>query len=313
MMSKQTRAPYFAAELRKFIRQEGNRQRKLAMKLGVSTSTLNRLLKHGIGSDDQVAVVLNKLNLKHRVILNMLIKRRAELSEGVAREIWNNYGSRYEDEEEMLRDIAPCPLNLANAAARLGSSAQEICKNTSAAGIHNVEDREALSFEYNSMIDKFIRSNHPRLGGFIQQSNDGKSDPLFFLDFKDGDASEYTDTSKCNGTLFLGFPHVLLGMYNFETGGTLRIPGKIGGMECLLSIRGEFRIAYKGIHYSGVLSSKNICVLDGRHDHTISFGGAGDGLLQIWKIYPSKRDITLSSGIPQIPLTVQDELDEIDG
>ena len=113
MATNKRKTPKFAEQLRKYVRSWNGTQRELSRETGIPVSSLNRLCNYGLGSEDNICIILDRLGLGRRMILKLLIDRRVELSSSIAGEVWKSFEYGFLSEEEYLAETCQFPLQRA--------------------------------------------------------------------------------------------------------------------------------------------------------------------------------------------------------
>ena len=289
-------APEFAKRLASLIEKcfDGTR-RGLATTLKMDPAAVHRLCTTGAGSEDNICIILGHLHLKRRRIVEILAARRAELSTGKAREIWEDFCYAFPNSHEYMTELCPFPLDRVCACSYAGISIQYILDLARATNVEHVDDLaklkthqairlyDALAQEYGSEKAKIVFS----------PETDRRIPFLAHLDtFQEYDAGDYTELTNCDGKSLFGIPHVVLTRYTFGAGGEVGTHRHAGGVEFLYSEKGSFELEYKGIRYPRLLADDgSVIVLDGRKSHSIKLAKGKSGRLLVVRYDPRRRSL----------------------
>ena len=295
-MNDKKNAPQFAAKLSALIEERSKTQRQMARECSLSSSAMNRLCKHGVGTDDDVCLILKQFNLKRRRVLEMLADRRAELSHGAAREFWEGFRYAFLNEDQYLRELSPFPLERAYACTHLGIHIGDVVALAQSCGLSQIEDSGEINFK---KLMAFIQAFEQRFG---KEARDAvlsdKCDlfpPVLLFDFAEQvNVADYLDLTDCGGRLLFGLPHLIIGDYEFGENGEIKAHKNTGGVEFLFSLAGVFELTYEGIVYGTKLSAgRFIFLLDARKKHAIKLIEAKEkkGRLLMVRFYPGLREV----------------------
>lgn len=290
-MTRQKKAPKFASELQRLLKERGFSQKNVADKSNLSLTTINRIVKDGYGDINNVATILNALDLPHNVKFNHLVAREAELAAGAASEILSHGLHLYRSIKEYLVEFCPVPLERAYAAAFYGISYKEILTLAEECGIKDLQNpgntwdilKFAAAFEkkfgkeaYSAILSKQISQNFP---------------PVLQMDFTKVDpASKYVKVRSGDGKVIFDVPHVVLASYNFRTSGELEAHKHKGGIEFAYSLEGKFRLIYENKPYPTLMTPDGpIFIYDGTRQHCIQLANGAPGRLIIIRFYPDKK------------------------
>lgn len=292
MTSRKT-AFEFASRLRGLIDEQNKKQRKLANELQLSSSVVNRLCKEGIGSEENICIILEKLGLKRRRMLEMLTDRRAELSEGRARNAWKHFKYAFLDEDEYLAENCPIPLDRAFACTHMGIPIFEVMQLAKSHGISSIEDLQKVGL---STVLGFAEGFEKKFGAKAKKAVLAEKcktfPPVLLFAFKHKrNAAEYIKLTKCNGQLFFGLPHLVIGDYAFAEGGVIEEHRNTGGVELLYSMEGVFELTSQGLICQTKLRPRSsILVLDAREKHSIRLAKGKKGRLIMARFDPKRRE-----------------------
>jgi transcriptional regulator with XRE-family HTH domain len=293
MVAKKT-APAFASRLRDLIRKQEKSQRQIANECNISSSAVNRLCKDGVGSDKHICIILDRLNLKRRRILEMLADRRAELSEGIAQSVWRDFKYAYLDEDEYLTDVCTFPLDRAFACTYLGIRIREVIELAKSYGISNVEDlRKIDPWKFAEFVRAFEKKYGKDKRKAVLARECKPYAPVLLLDFKKKvNAVDCLKLRKCKGNLLFGLSHLVIGDYEFFEGGQIEAGEGTGGVELVYSLEGDFELKYQETVYPTKLRPNgSIFVFDGRKKHTIRLAEGNRGRLIVAMYYPKEREV----------------------
>jgi transcriptional regulator with XRE-family HTH domain len=292
----QKTAPKFAKKLRDLLGDAGKTQRQIADECGISSSAINRLCKDGIGSENHICIVLHKYNLKRRRMIELLADRRAELSDGLAEEVWKNFRYAFLDEEEYLKEICPFPLERGYACTHFGIHICDVVALAKRCGISNISEKDEININKLMTFLKVFEENFGEDARKMVLAPQCESfPPVLLLDFNERvDVSDYLKLEKCEGKLLFGLPHLVIGDYKFSQGGAIKPHRNTGGIEFLCSLEGNFELNYENVTYPAKLTSgRTIFVLDARKRHAIKFleGETETGRLLMVRFYPQRTEI----------------------
>jgi len=288
------KAPVFASKLTELIRKQEKTQRQVAKECKIPPSAVNRLCKNGIGSDEHICVILDKLKMKRRRILEMLADRRAELSDGIAKIIWKDFKYAYLDEDEYLEDVCPFPVDRASACTYFGIRISEVVEIAQSHGISNVEDlRQIHPLKVADFVIAFEKKFGEDKRKLILADEVIPYPPVLLLNFKNRvDAANCLKLRKCKGKLLFGLPHLVIGDYEFSEGGEIKADEDTGGVELVYSLEGSFQLSYEGKLYpTQLVPDSSILVFDARKEHAIRLTEGKKGRLIVAIYYPKEREV----------------------
>lgn len=296
-MKKKKTARSFASKFLEAIQKNGKTQRQISEECRIPASTLNRLCKDGTGDDDHIAVVLQRLRYRRDFIGEMLQERRAELSDGPAKNIWQSMNRRFIDEDEYLSEICPFPLERAFACTHHNIHITDVIKLAQECGISEISQKEDLNYSASfKFFSVFSEKYGKEASKDVLSPKCSKFPPVLMFDFEDEALlSDYRDVYNCNGKLYFHFPHMVFGDYVFKENGILKSHRHNEGVEFLYSLEGDFQLMYDGKQYPTNLSpTTTIFVLDARRRHSITLlkSSTGQGRLLMARFYPKKRNLT---------------------
>jgi quercetin dioxygenase-like cupin family protein len=266
-------------------------QRQIADELGIPSSVVNRLCKSGVGSEDNICIILERLGLKKRRINELLADRRAELSKGKARETWRGFRYAYRDENEYLAETCPFPFERAYACTHLGIPISEIVDLAISYGIKNIQDlREVNPWEFIKFVEAFRNRFGDKAKEVVLAEKCEKFPPVFLFDFAaQKDAADYLDLTKCKGKVLFGLPHLVIGDYEFCKSGEIGSHRNTGGVELLYSLEGIFELTCQGLVCQTVLKPGSMLVFDARKRHSIRLVGGEKGRLLMARYDPKRK------------------------
>ena len=287
-------APEFIAKLQAYIKEKGLSQKNLADKTKLSLTTINRIVKYGYGNIDQIASVLNAIELPQNVKFNLLVKHEAEICRGPAKDILQHGLHLYRSTDEYLADFCPVPLERAYAAAFYGISYKDIIALAKECGVVDLRApgdtwyilKFAAAFEkkfgkepYQAILGKQISRNFPHV---LQMDFD-----------KIGSASNYVKVINGDGKIIFDVPHVVLSYYNIRKSGSIESHSHKGGLEFACSLENRFRLIYEGKEYPRLMTPDGpILIYDAHKKHSIKLEEADDnGKLVIIRFYPDKKKL----------------------
>jgi len=293
-MTAEHRASQFAAGLASLIEERGMKQRQLAEELGIPPSAVNRLCKTGVGSEDNICLILERLGLKRRRIVERLTDRRAELSKGKAREMWRNFRYAFLKESEYLAEVCPFPFERAYACTQLGIPVRKVVELAKNHGISSIRDlRDVNPWEFVRFVDAFADRFGKEAGRIVLAQKCERFPPVLLLDSCDQrDAGDYVRLMKCSGRLIFGLPHLVIGDYKFSESGEIGAHRNTGGVELVYSLDGTFELTCQGLVCKTKLTpGDSILVFNARKRHSIRLVGGKKGRLVMARYDPKRREI----------------------
>lgn len=290
------KAPKFANRILGLIQDSKMSQRKIADEANVSASKVNRLCRHGTGSEEDICKILIYLKIKRRRILEMLTDRRAELSTGEANAMWSNFRFAFLDENEYLEESSPLPANFAYACSKHGISINRLCNLLKEHDLSNIKDMGKLSDLKLATIGMTASKVFSKEIINKVMNSYGNKDciPALLLDsFTVDNPDKYIDLINCEGQLVYGIPHIALGNYRFnKKGAKILEHAHLQGVEILYSIDGTYELKLDGSIYPFHLSPNgSIFEFHACKSHEITLIDGDKGRLLMVRYYPKKRDV----------------------
>lgn len=289
------RSSYFAESLRKLIAEQHPKtpQRQIALQLGIPVSAFNKLRNKGIGSEEHICLILDYfLKIRRRRIQEMLAARRAELSEGKAAEIWNNFKYAFIDEDEYLAELCPIPMERAFACTHCGVAIKEIVELAKKNGINHIGGLKCIDiWKFRDFYDSVMQKFGPENAKAILSQKCEKFPPALLFEFsEEEDACNYVNLFNCKGKLLFGLPHIIFGDYIFTAGGVIKNHINNGGVEILYSLEGTYELTCDGKTSSALLEACSaLLIYDARVNHEIKLVNFDKGRLLMVRYYPTKR------------------------
>lgn len=287
-------AKNFAKRFSDIIKEHGKTQRQISDECEISSSAINRLCKTGIGSENHICMVLRKFCIKRRRIVEILADRRAELSDGHAKEIWEHFRYAFLNVDEYMGELSPFPLNRAYACTHLGIHILQVAELAKESGISEIADTQEITLSnfikfYRAFEEKFS----PEAAKVVLAPQCASYPPILLLDFEQQvPVPKHPKLINCEGNLLFGLPHLVIGNYIFKNSGKISKHRNSGGIEFLYSLEGNFKLTYSGITNPAILSpGKSIFVLDARKSHEIQLVKGESGRLLMVRFYPARKDI----------------------
>jgi predicted XRE-type DNA-binding protein len=292
-MESKPRALVFAAELALLIKNRGMKQRQIASELHIPSSVVNRLCKSGVGSEDNICLILERLGLKKRRIDEQLADRRAELSRGKAHEAWKGFRYAFRDENEYLAETCPFPFERAFACTHLGIPINEVVDLAKSHGIKNIQDlREVNPWEFIKFAEAFCNRFGDKAKEIVLAEKCEIYPPVFLFDFAaQKDAADYVNLTNCKGKLLFGLPHLVIGDYEFSKSGEIGSHRNTGGVELLYSLEGTFELTCQGLVCQTMLTSGSMLVFDARKRHSIRLIVGEKGRLLMARYDPRRKEV----------------------
>jgi quercetin dioxygenase-like cupin family protein len=287
-------APEFAAHFSMLIQATGKTQRQIARETQVPASSVNRLCKNGVGSEENICTVLDHLHLKRRRKLEMLADRRAELLEGPAKAAWEKFRYAFLDENEYLRELCPFPVERAYACAYLGIKLSEVVDLATKHGMPNIRDLQSVDpWKSAALRAAFQKRFGKKATEDVLARKCRPYPPVLILDSeKQVDPAGYVNLIRCNGRLIFGLPHLVIADYTFEEHGSIEAHRNTGGVEFLYSLNGTFELAYAGQVYPTTLAPRElVLVFDANKKHAVKLSEGNGGRLLMIRYYPNKREV----------------------
>lgn len=287
-------APKSGKELRSLIKQRSQMSlRGIARILSMDPAAVHRLCTTGAGSEDNICTILKYLELKPRRIREFLAARRAELSEGDAKEIWKDFCYAFPNDREYMEELCPFPLEQVCACTRAGIPLQYILDLAQKEGIRHVEDLTKIKAPdavklYHALSTAYKSADVTM--AFSQKVP--KNIPLVaHLDvFEQHNAAERAILHGCTGTSLFGIPHVVLTHYVFQANGKVERHTHVGGVEFIYSEEGAFELECKSFRYPRLLEEDgSVIVLHGRTYHSIRLAKGQYGRLLVVRYDPRRR------------------------
>lgn len=294
MTATKKKAPEFARKLRELVGSWDGSQRELAHETRIPVSSLNRLCNHGIGSENHICVLLDKLGVKRRNVISLLIERRAELTDGKAREVWEGFTHAFLNEDEYLAETCPFLLQRAYACTHLGIPIGDV---VTLAKRHNIPNIEYLYKVDLWKISSFVTAFEKKFGkdakDLVLAENCEGFPPVLLVGFKEQrDAGDYLKLTNCKGTLFFGLPNLVIGDYQFLEGGEIKAHKNNGGVELLFSLQGIFEFVYQGVVCQTKLApGRSLLLYDARKKHAVRLAKGKRGRLLMVRYDPKRREI----------------------
>ena len=252
------------------------------------------MCRDGIGSEDNICVVLAKFGLKKRRLLELLASRRAELATGEARDVWSGFKYAFRDEDEYLADTCPFPPRRAYACTHHGIAIRDVVALAQEHGISNITDLGEIDpWKFNEFAKDFEEMFCPEARTAVFAKQCGKFPPILLLDFKQqADAADYIKLTNCSGRLFFGLPHLVIGDYEFSIGGEILPHRNPHGVELIYSLQGRFELTYQQTRCRAKLDSGgSMLVFDARKTHGIRLLRGEKGRLLIARYCPTRRNV----------------------
>lgn len=293
MTTTQT-APRFAEQLSRLIQETGKTQRQVARETEVPASLVNRLCKDGTGSEENICILLDHLQMKRRRKLEMLADRRAELSTGLAKEAWDRFRYAFVNEDEYLQELCPLPEDRARACAWLGIKLSEVVDLAVKHGIRNIRDMRSIDpWKFAALREAFQKKFGEEATDVVLARKCKRYPPVLVLDFeKQVDPAGYVTLDKCDGRLIFGMPHLVVGDYTFREQGRINTHRNTGGVEFLYSLEGTFQLTYAGQVYPITLvPHESVFIFDANEKHSIKLAQGDKGRLLMIRYYPQKREV----------------------
>lgn len=293
MTTRQT-APRFAEQFSRLIQQTGKTQRQVAHETGVPASLVNRLCKDGTGSEDNICIILDHLQMKKRRTVEMLTDRRAELSTGLAKKVWGGFRYAFLDEGEYLQELCPLPEDRACACAWLGIKLSKVVELALANGLKNIRDMRSIDpWKFIALRDAFQKEFGEEATKVVLAKECKRYPPVLVLDFeKQVDPAGYVTLDNCDGKLVFGMPHLVVGDYTFGKQGRINTHRNTGGVEFLYSLEGTFQLTYAGQVYPITLvPHDSVFIFDANEKHSIKLIEGMTGRLLMIRYYPQKREV----------------------
>lgn len=294
MAAAQKKAPQFATRLRKLIRSWAGSQRELALETRIPVSSLNRLCNHGLGSENHICVLLDKLDVKRPRLMTLLLDRRAELSEGKAREVWKGLTYTFFNEDEYLAETCPFLLQRAYACTHLGIPIGDV---VALAKRHHIPNMEYLEKVDLWKIVHFVTAFEKEFGKdakdlVLGEKCEAFPPVLLFGSKKQIDAADYLRLTNCKGRLFFGLPHLVIGDYKFMERGEVKAHKNTGGVELLYSFQGIFELVHRGIVcQTKLVPGHSLLLYDARRSHAVRLAKGKRGRLLMVRYDPKRREL----------------------
>lgn len=294
MVAVKKKAPEFARRLRELVRSWNGTQRELAREIRIPVSSLNRLCNHGIGSEDHICNLLDKLGVKSQKVISLLIGRRAELSDGRAHEVWNGFTHAFLNEDDYLAETCPFLLQRAYACTHLGIPIGDVVELAKRFDIPNMEYLEKVDLW---KIVHFVTAFEEEFGKdakdlILAEKCEGFP-PVLLIGFREQrDAADYLKLTNCKGTLFFGLPNLVIGDYRFLERGEIKPHKNTGGVEFLYSLQGIFELVCQGLMCQSKLTpGHSLLLYDARKRHAVRLAKGKRGRLLVVRYDPKRREI----------------------
>lgn len=294
-MATQKKAPDFARRLRKSLAATGKTQRQVAKDINVSSSVLNRLCKDGVGTDGHVCMVLRELGWKRRRILETVADRRAELADGIEKEVWKDFRYAYTDIEEYFSDICPVPIERAYACTHVGVPLGEAFALAQRCGLSHIGDMSKIDPWKLAELLAAFEQQFGRDQRQIVLAKECTGHPhVLRYDFPQSvDAASYLNLVECTGVLLFGLPHLVLGSFEFSEDGRIEVSNMTEAAELVYSLQGEFELTYENeVCPMALIPRKSMWAFDASKKHVLKLSQGEGGCLVIALYYPGKRDVS---------------------
>lgn len=294
MAAVKKKATKFARQLRELVRSWNLTQRELARETRIPVSSLNRLCNHGIGSEDHICALLDKLGVKRRKVISLLIERRAELSDGKAREVWKGFTHAFLNENDYLAEICPFLLQRAYACTHLGIPIGDVVKLAKRHDIPNMEYLEKVDlWKIVHFVTAFEREFGKDAKDLVLAGKREGFPPVLLIGSKEQrDAADYLKLTNCKGTLFFGLPNLVIGDYRFLERGEIKPHRNTGGVELLYSLQGIFELVCQGFLCQTKLTpGHSLLLYDARKRHAVRLAKGKRGRLLMVRYDPKGRVI----------------------
>ena len=293
-VADQNKAPAFALDFRVILQKSGLTQKVIAAETGINSTAVNRLCRHGIGREHHISDILGFLGLQRKEIEKILKERRAEISEGSAREIWQGSEQAFVNVEDYLRDTCPIPLERAYCSTYHGIPIGRIVALAKDAGIPDLDNLRVVDpWKFKEFFDALEGEFGKKKAEDLMARKPGRNKfpPVILLDLEQEErAEEYVELTRCSGRLIFDLPHLVLGRYTFEKDGRIGKHRNSGGIEFLYSQEGMYELTYAGTPYPVELKpGASILMFDARKNHEIALVQGDGGCLLMARFYPAKR------------------------
>jgi len=291
-VEKKNKAPKFADKLRLLLKDHHFTQRKLSKALKISASSVNRLCKDGVGSEKDICIILTKLGILRRRVLEMLTDRRAELCEEPADKIWGGFRFAYLNAREYLEELCPLPLEIGFVCTHLGITLQDLKHLTGNFDIKDINNLKGVpGWKFLEFIQELAKKHGEKAREMLLSRRPPECAPVLFFEFETKTADSYKiPTTKCHGDVLFGLPHMVLTDYTFAEGGEIGRHRNHGGVEMIYSVEGVFELTCADKVCMTNLKPKNgILLYEARYHHSIRLIKGKRGRLLVARFDPKHR------------------------
>jgi hypothetical protein len=239
-------------------------------------------------------MVLRELGWKRRRILETVADRRAELADGIEKDVWKDFRYAYTDIEEYFSDICPVPIERAYACTHVGIPLGEVFALAQHCGLSQIGDMSKLDpWKLADFIAAFGQQfGRDKREVVLAKECTGHPHVLRY-DFPQSiDAASYLNLVECTGVLLFGLPHLVLGSFKFSEDGRIEVSNMTEAAELVYSLQGDFELTYENeICPMALTPPKSMWAFDAKGDHAIKLSQGKKGLLVIALYFPGKRDV----------------------